>query len=198
MTTEFDVQANAISAAEPHERGEVYRQLVQGHVAQSSGVFLGALAMAQGCALACFYVAAAFRIVATMPVKAGTPETAHLERLRAHAAKAMPIVEGEMLPILTAMQGDAAIAEKVSPARLFCQSLAKWAPRTIGPQPALMGAEEVTLSLAAFVVAEESTRERRTAEEKRPGGDRLGELAAVCVKINAALQGVAVTEAKPS
>jgi hypothetical protein len=198
MTTEFDVQANAISAAEPHERGEVYRQLVQGHVAQSSGVFLGALAMAQGCALACFYVAAAFRIVATMPVKAGTPETAHLERLRAHAAKAMPVIEGEMLPILGAMDPALATAEKIAQARAFCEALAKWAPRTIGPQPTLMGAEEVTIALAAFSVAEEATKERRAAEEKRPGGDRLGELAAVCVKINAALQGVAVQEVKPS
>jgi hypothetical protein len=91
-----------------------------------------------------------------------------------------------------------ATAEKIAQARAFCEALAKWAPRTIGPQPTLMGAEEVTIALAAFSVAEEATKERRAAEEKRPGGDRLGELAAVCVKINAALQGVAVQEVKPS
>lgn len=199
MPDQFDTESLAVSMAPPDQRREVYMAFMQQHVAQGSGAMLAALVTAESVAVGAFYVARAIKMVSHMSIVEGAANAALATRVRDHARRAWPVVEAELLPLLEKMDaphtGDppspeaAEASRKLHEAATYAREVAKWAPRAIGPLPALMGAEEVIGALSALLVGD-GAQERVAREETRLGGAHVAELAAVAVRLNAALQGV--------
>ena len=168
----FAQEALAISLASDAERTAVYQSLLQTHVLKGTGTMVAALANAGGLAMAAHFAVAVFRDVARMKVGEGAPHADVLLETRAQANIVWPVLEAEMLPALTGLDGTATA------------DLAKRVTRVLGPSVAMLAARDVLHALAAYGALEGNTdfAALREAERMKAGGDRLPALAVVAAK----------------